>query len=100
MAAIDLIDIARHLPAAWHSRILDRIGNAGIKVLRMDASPLDEEMHDHAEALLVLEGVLELSIGEQQVSLGAGEMRVVPANQPHAVHTGSHGTLLIIAAEA
>lgn len=96
MTAMDLIAAARHLPAAWQSRALDRIGNARIKVLRMDASPLGEETHDSDEALLVLEGALELSVGEQHLSLRTGEMWIVRAHQAHAVRAGSHGTLLII----
>jgi quercetin dioxygenase-like cupin family protein len=96
MRPVDLVDTARCLPAAWQSRLLGRIGNARIKVLRMEESPLDEEAHDHDEALLVLDGVLELSIGERHVSLRTGEMWIVAANQPHAVRAGSRGTLLIM----
>lgn len=96
MEKINLIAAASALSAAWRSRTAGRVGNAHIKLLRMDASPHEEETHDYPEALLVLEGRLELAVGGRCQTIEAGEMTVVDAHQPHAVCPGSSGVLLIV----
>lgn len=91
-----LAGVARQLPTAWNSRALARIGEADLKLLRMDAQPGAPETHQHAEGLLVIEGRLNLLVAGTPVSVGAGELYLVPAGVPHAVAAGSSGTLLII----
>jgi len=44
----------------------------------------------------VADGELKLGIGGEIVTVSAGEIFIVPANTPHAVAAGSHGTLGII----
>jgi quercetin dioxygenase-like cupin family protein len=44
----------------------------------------------------VLDGELKLGIGSEVITVSAGEIFIVPANTPHAVAAGSHGTLVII----
>ncbi|MGK5733841.1 cupin domain-containing protein [Streptomyces sp. URMC 124] len=99
MALIDVNDTAAALQHEWNSRVLGRIGPACIKVLRMNELPLEEEVHDAAEALLVLDGRLELDVAGAAVPVGPGELYVIPAGTPHAVRPGSHGTLLIVELE-
>lgn len=96
MTEIDLIAAARDLPEVWRSHIVGRTGNARIKLLRMDASTHAEETHDYSEALLVLQGRLELSVAGQRRTIDAGELLMVNAHQPHAICAGSSGILLII----
>jgi len=96
MEALDLHAVARSFPDPWRSRIIGRSGNARIKVLRMDATAHEEEVHGYAEALLVLDGRLELLVGGQHKTVRAGELLMVEANCSHAVCAGSHGTLLIV----
>jgi quercetin dioxygenase-like cupin family protein len=69
---------------------------ANLKVLRMDASAYDNESHPFAEALLVLDGVMNLQLGDEIINVTAGEVYIVPAGVPHAVASGSNGTLVII----
>ncbi|MFD9591946.1 cupin domain-containing protein [Kitasatospora sp. NPDC059973] len=96
MNRIDVPATAAALPGAWRSRVLGRIGTAAVKVLRMDELPLAEERHPHAEALLVLDGRLDLLVAGTAVPLGPGELYVVAAGVPHAVAPGSRGTLVIV----
>jgi quercetin dioxygenase-like cupin family protein len=96
MAEIDLITAARDLPEAWRSHIVGRTGNARIKLLRMDASIHAEEVHEYSEALLVLQGRLELAVAGQRRTIDAGELFMVDAYQLHAVCAGSSGILLIV----
>ncbi|MGE7433832.1 cupin domain-containing protein [Kitasatospora sp. NPDC001175] len=45
----------------------------------MSELPLEPERHEDAEALLVLDGRLELEVEQIVVSVGAGELYPVPA---------------------
>jgi quercetin dioxygenase-like cupin family protein len=62
----------------------------------MDGTASDEAPHAYAEGLLVLDGELKLGIGGEVVTVSAGEIYIIPANTPHQVAAGSHGTLVII----
>ncbi|CAM5584759.1 cupin domain-containing protein [Streptomyces abikoensis] len=99
MTVINLNDTAAALPDAWRSRVLGRVGTACIKVLRMSELPGEEERHDAPEALLVLDGRLELVVGGETVTVGTGGLYVVPAGTRHAVRPGSRGTLVIVELE-
>lgn len=81
---------------AWKSTVIGKAAGANIKVLRMDASSYQSETHEFAEALLVLEGQMNLDIEGNTIAVEAGEVFIVPAGIPHAVAAGSHGTLVII----
>ncbi|MEV6209374.1 cupin domain-containing protein [Kitasatospora sp. NPDC051914] len=96
MSVVNLVATATGLPQAWSSRRLGRVGAACVKVLRMDELPVEEESHGADEALLVIDGRLELEVNGTPVSVGAGELYVVAAGTVHAVRGGSHGTLVIV----
>ncbi|MFF3763906.1 cupin domain-containing protein [Streptomyces sp. NPDC001922] len=96
MSVVDLFRTAAALSGAWKSRLLGEVGTACVKVLRMDGLPVEEETHGTAEVLLVLDGRLELSVEDAEVSVGPGEMYAVPAGARHAVRAGSRGTLVIV----
>lgn len=96
MSTANLVKEALALPSPWQSKIMGKAGGANIKVLRMDASSYPNEVHDFVEALLVLEGHMNLDIDGQTIRVQAGEVFLVPAGQPHAVAAGSCGTLVII----
>ncbi|WP_327288331.1 cupin domain-containing protein [Streptomyces sp. NBC_01198] len=96
MSLINLAETAAGLPEAWDSRSLGLVGTSCVKVLRMDERPVKEETHAVAEALLVLEGRLELDVKGEPIVVGAGELYMMPARTPHTVRPGSHGTLVIV----
>ena len=96
MTKTDLTSFASSLPAAWRSTVIGRPGGANFKVVRMDRSGYPEEVHSFDEALLVLDGQLNLCIDGNDVSVAAGQVYIVPAGRPHAVAPGSSGTLIII----
>ncbi|STW07373.1 Uncharacterised protein [Klebsiella grimontii] len=66
MSLYDLKTEAQALPESWHSRILGRVGATNLKVLRMDAHSVAEEVHEYDEGLLVIDGRLELSVQEEK----------------------------------
>ncbi|GAA0443710.1 cupin domain-containing protein [Streptomyces stramineus] len=96
MSSINVVETADALPTAWNSYSLGEVGAACVKVLRMDSSPVQEEVHGADEVLLVLNGRLELLVEGTEVIVETGEMYRVPAGTPHAVGPGSHGTLVIV----
>lgn len=93
---IELTTAAAALPDAWRSQLVGRVGNARLKLLRMDGQPYPDEVHDFPEGLLVLDGCCRLSVRGESTPIHAGQLVIVPAGTPHAVDEGSHGTLLII----
>ncbi|MCX4684351.1 cupin domain-containing protein [Kitasatospora purpeofusca] len=96
VSPIDLPAAASALPAPWESRLLEQVGTAAVKVLRMDGRPLPVEVHDSPEVLLVLSGRLELLLDGAELAVGPGELCRIPARAPHAVRPGSRGILLIV----
>ncbi|WP_329394848.1 cupin domain-containing protein [Streptomyces melanogenes] len=96
MSVVDLAETAAGLPEAWSSRKLGMVGTASVKVLRMNELPVEEESHAAAEALLVLDGRLELEVDGTPVSVRAGELFMVAAGTAHTVRPGSRGTLVIV----
>ncbi|MFG3406237.1 cupin domain-containing protein [Streptomyces sp. NPDC048142] len=96
MNVVKVSEAASALPRAWSSAVLGRVGTAAVKVVRMDGLPVEEEWHTEPEALLVLDGHLELSVDGTAVTVGPGEMYVVGAGVAHAVRPGSRGTLIIV----
>ena len=74
---------ARLLPEAWRSVIIAKPGGANLKVLRMGGSVLPDETHDSAEALIVVEGKLNLQVAGKAISIGPGEAFIVPPGQSH-----------------
>ncbi|MBN3820646.1 cupin domain-containing protein [Paraburkholderia sp. Se-20369] len=96
MPLIDFKSLAAEQTQAWQSSIVAKVSSANIKVLRMDAQPYDEEIHDYNEGLLVVDGRLLLQVGAETITVDAGQMYLAEAGTAHAVLPGSHGTLVIV----
>lgn len=96
MPKIDLKTIAAGLPHAWSSTVVGKAAGANVKVLRMEGGAYPDEIHAFDEALLVLDGQMNLEIQGRVVEVRAGEVFIVAAGIPHAVAPGSQGTLVII----
>jgi mannose-6-phosphate isomerase-like protein (cupin superfamily) len=71
-------------------------GGVGACVLFVDAGPGEGprlHRHPYVEILIVLEGTSTFYDGEGQHEVGAGEMAVVEANQPHGFKNTGTGRL-------
>jgi mannose-6-phosphate isomerase-like protein (cupin superfamily) len=95
MGHLNLIRAAAELPQPWTSSVVTRVGNANLKIVRMDEAPYPDESHDYSEGLLVLDGHMTLAIGGVAVEVRSGEIYVVPPGVVHSVAAGSRGTLVI-----
>lgn len=100
MAKTDLIALATTLPNAWNSKIVGQAAGSNFKVLRMGGTEYPNEVHDFDEALLVLEGQMNLVLEDKIIQVAKGEVYIVPAGVPHAVAPGSHGVLVIVDRDA
>lgn len=96
MSKTDLLALASALPNAWRSTVVGQAADVNVKVLRMDGGEYPNEEHSFDEALLVIEGQMNLRMGAELVQVRSGEVYLVPAGLAHAVAPGSHGTLVII----
>ncbi|HEY9130731.1 MAG TPA: cupin domain-containing protein [Dyella sp.] len=96
MTLVRMCEAAQALPEAWSSRVLARFGDAQWKLLRMDAAAYPEESHGYTEGLFVIDGEMRLAVGDEAISVRAGELYVVPAGVVHSVAPGSYGTLVIL----
>ena len=96
MRSINLPNQAAELATTWQSAIIGQAAGANVKVLRMDGSVYPDEVHDFDEALLVIDGQMNLDIAGAITAVRAGEIFIVPAGIAHGVAAGSHGTLVII----
>jgi quercetin dioxygenase-like cupin family protein len=96
MPHTDLLATAAALTGAWKSTVVGTPAGVNFKVLRMDGAAYPNETHDFDEALLVLDGQMNLDINGEVIAVRRGELFLVPANVPHAVSAGSHGTLVIV----
>ncbi|WP_413736506.1 cupin domain-containing protein [Sodalis sp. RH21] len=100
MHAKSLINETSALPEAWKSRIISTIGQANIKLIRMDQSGIAAERHeDFAEALILIEGKLQLEIEDHLIDMASGDYYVIPRGKTHRILPGSYGTLLLIDAD-
>ena len=86
------------LPADVISRdfIGERFGAVGACVIFVDAPPGEGprlHRHPYVELLIVVEGTATFRDGSGERQVGAGEMAVVEANQPHAFTNSGQGAL-------
>lgn len=93
----DLVGHARLLGPAWSGKLVGRPGGVGLKLFKVDAAGLAREMHPgYDEALLMLEGAIDLVMDDVQVPLRAGDLQIIPAGSWHEILPGGHGSFLLV----
>ena len=84
MSVVDLAREAAARPDTWSPRIVADVSGTAVKVARLEGRFV---WHDHAgedEAFLVLRGSLRIEYEDREaVTLGPGELHVVPAGARH-----------------
>lgn len=96
MTVTNIVETSQTLERAWTSHVVERVGPAYLKVMRMDELPGEDDIHPEPEALLVVEGRLEMQIGDRAISARPGDLVVVPGNTVHRNLAGSSGTLFLV----
>jgi len=80
---VNLADKLATFSDKWQPRIVETIDDYEIKVVKIDG---DFVWHQHAEAdelFIVLKGRLRMDFRDKQVSIGPGELIVVPRGTEH-----------------
>jgi mannose-6-phosphate isomerase-like protein (cupin superfamily) len=84
------------LDEQWSPRVVAELNDYQFKVVRIEG---DFVWHDHPEtdeAFLVLEGELRIDFRDGAVTLGPGELFVVPRGVEHKPFAGQEVKLLLI----
>jgi len=93
----DLISNAQLLGPNWSGKLMGRPGGVGLKLFKVDAGGLAREMHPgYDEALLMLEGAVDMVMEGVHVSLRAGDLQIIPAGIWHEILPGGHGSFLLV----
>ena len=88
-AELPLSNIARELIGGDH-------GGLRACILFVDAPPgrgPSPHSHPYEEVLIVLEGEATMTVGDEELVAGAGDVVIVPADTPHAFTNTGEGPL-------
>ena len=92
-ALTELVDIAQ---GAIVSRVLAKSGGGNVTLFAFDQG---QGLSEHAapfDALVqVVDGCLELTIGGAEVRVSGGEIILMPANIPHALHAAEPSRMVL-----
>lgn len=80
----------------WQPRVIAELNEIQFKIVRIEG---DFIWHDHPEsdeAFLVLDGVLRIDFRDGAVSIGPGEMFVVPKGKEHKPYAEKEVSMLLI----
>ncbi len=67
-----------------------------VAVVEIDpGATLPEHHHDNEQVGMVIQGSIVFRIGDEEQSLGPGELWLIPSNTPHTVTSGDNGAVVI-----
>jgi len=93
---VEIVDVVSVAPDAIVSRELARTSGGTVTAFAFDAGQgLSEHTAPFDALVQVLEGRLEITIGSEAVSLAGGQLVLMPADIPHALHASLPTTMLL-----
>jgi mannose-6-phosphate isomerase-like protein (cupin superfamily) len=81
---VNLDERFSHFTEAWSPKVVARLNDYEIKVVRLDGEFPWHEHADTDELFLVLDGMLTIRLRDRDVVLGPGELYVVPKGVEHS----------------
>jgi mannose-6-phosphate isomerase-like protein (cupin superfamily) len=94
--AVNLAAKAASIPEQWSPRVVAELNDYQFKVVRIEG---DFVWHDHPdtdEAFLVLDGTLRIDFRDGAVTLGPGELYVVPRGVEHKPYAEREVRMLLV----
>ena len=95
-SAINFAEKLTKFSDQWQPRVIAELNDYQFKIVRIEG---DFIWHDHPatdEAFIVLEGMLRIDLPDGAVSIGPGEMYVVPKGLKHKPYAASEVKMLLI----
>ncbi|WEX87906.1 cupin domain-containing protein [Sinorhizobium garamanticum] len=95
-APVNFQDKLARFSDQWQPRVIAEINNYQVKIVRIEG---DFVWHDHPEtdeAFIVLDGTLRIDFRDGSVTVGPGEMYVVPRGVEHKPFADGEVKMLLI----
>jgi mannose-6-phosphate isomerase-like protein (cupin superfamily) len=95
-APINFAEKLARIADQWQPRVIAELNDYQFKIVRIEG---DFIWHDHPEtdeAFIVLEGTLRIDFRDGSVTLGPGEMHVVPKGVEHKPYAQSEVKMLLV----
>ena len=95
-AAVNFADKLSKFNDQWQPRVIAELNDYQFKIVRIEG---DFIWHDHPqtdEAFIVIDGVLRIDFEDGAVSIGPGEMYVVPKGVKHKPYAALEVKMLLI----
>ncbi len=99
MNPIDLNEVLASFDAAWSPRIVTRVNDYDIRLARFDGEHVWHVHENTDEFFLVLDGEIEIGLrdpGERVVTLGRGQVFVVPKGTFHKPSSKAGASVLLV----
>src|SRR5688572_30519289 len=95
-AAINFADKYAKLTAHWQPRVVAELNDYQFKVVRIEGDFVWHSHPDTDEAFLVMEGELRIDFRDGAVTVGPGEMYVVPKGVEHKPFAAREVKMMLI----
>lgn len=96
-SAQSLTGLVEYQPESVVSRTLLNKPTGNVTLFAFDAGQrLSEHTTPHDALVVGLDGELAITVAGDQTRLSPGDVLLMPANKPHAVHADSRGKMLLV----
>ena len=80
----------------WQPRVIAELNDYQFKIVRIEGDFIWHDHQDTDEAFIVIEGTLRINFSDGSVTLGPGEMYVVPKGVEHKPYAEREVKMLLI----
>jgi quercetin dioxygenase-like cupin family protein len=99
--ALDLAGLVSYQDGAVVSRTLVKKEQGTVTLFAFDASEgLSEHTAPYDALVQVLEGQADITIGGKQIRAKAGQLVIMPAHEPHALHAPERFKMMLVMVRA
>ena len=95
-SSIDLVEKIGLIDGHWQPRVVAELNDYQFKVVKIEGDFIWHDHQDTDEAFLVLEGILRIDFRDGAVTIGPGELYVVPRGVEHKPYAERVVKLLLI----